>query len=255
MKTNLWTNDELIIAFNLYCKTPFGRIHNRNPEIINLAKLLGRSPSSVSWKLANFSRLDPSLKNRGINGAKHGSKAEEIVWNQFYNNWEELSFESEKMLLKISGKEVDEINEENVTYDFPETERLSLTKTRLNQNFFRASVLSAYRTSCCITGITTPELLIASHIKPWSIDVKNRVNPMNGLCLNVLHDKAFDKGLITISIDYRVKVSKIIQSQRTNTFINENFNKYENFKITLPDKFLPDIEFLDFHNKNIFQGA
>lgn len=62
MPTNKWTRDELILAFNLYCKIPFGTIHIRNPQIIALAKVLRRTPSAVSWKLANFASLDPSLK-------------------------------------------------------------------------------------------------------------------------------------------------------------------------------------------------
>ena len=63
-----WTRDEHILAFNLYCKIPFGRQHSRAPEIIGLAKLLGRSTGSVALKLNNFSRLDPELKARGIKG-------------------------------------------------------------------------------------------------------------------------------------------------------------------------------------------
>ncbi len=56
-----WTREELIVAFNLYCKIPFGRIHIRNPLVIELARAIGRTPSAVSWKLANFARLDPTL--------------------------------------------------------------------------------------------------------------------------------------------------------------------------------------------------
>ena len=78
-RTN-WTRDELIVAFNLYCKTPFGRIHIRNPEIIALAKVLGRTPSAVSWKLANLASLDPSLKKRNIAGATPGGKLEKEIW-------------------------------------------------------------------------------------------------------------------------------------------------------------------------------
>ena len=74
MPTNKWTREELIIAFNLYCKIPFGKIHIHNPDIISLAKILGRTPSAVSWKLANFASLDPFLKKRNISGASHGSK-------------------------------------------------------------------------------------------------------------------------------------------------------------------------------------
>jgi putative restriction endonuclease len=62
----LWTRNELILAINLYCKLPFGRLHNRNPEIENLAKLIGRTSSSVAYKLVSFASLDPSLKARGI---------------------------------------------------------------------------------------------------------------------------------------------------------------------------------------------
>src|SRR5438067_1595728 len=103
MSRKTWQRDELILAFNLYCKTPFGKIHIRNPEIISLAKLLGRSPSALSWKLANFARLDPSLQQRQIIGAPHGGKGEIEVWNEFNSNWESLAFESEKLLAKLTG--------------------------------------------------------------------------------------------------------------------------------------------------------
>ena len=55
-----WTRDELLVAFNLYCKTPFGRLHQRNPEIIRLASALGRTPSALAMKLVNFASLDPA---------------------------------------------------------------------------------------------------------------------------------------------------------------------------------------------------
>ena len=76
MRRRGWTREELIVAFNLYCKIPFGRIHIRNPLIIQLAQSLGRTPSAVSWKLANFARLDPALKRRNVKGAAHGARAE-----------------------------------------------------------------------------------------------------------------------------------------------------------------------------------
>jgi len=98
-----WTRDELIMAFNLYCKIPFGRIHLRNPQVIELASAIGRSPSAVSWKLANFARLDPTLKKRNIAGASHGARSEIEIWDEFNGNWEKLSFESEHLLEKITG--------------------------------------------------------------------------------------------------------------------------------------------------------
>src|SRR3974377_1662153 len=97
-----WSREELIVAFNLYCKIPFGRIHIRNPQVIKLAKALGRTPSAVSWKLANFARLDPALKRRNISGAQHGSRAEVEIWSEFEGNWEQLAFESEHLLQEIT---------------------------------------------------------------------------------------------------------------------------------------------------------
>ena len=91
---NNWTREEHILAFNLYCQIPFGTIHIRNPRIMELAKLLGRSVGSVSRKLANFSRLDPFLRQRGIKGLEHGAKGEEEVWKEFVEKPEALAFES-----------------------------------------------------------------------------------------------------------------------------------------------------------------
>jgi putative restriction endonuclease len=96
-------------------------------------------------------------------------------------------------------------------------------------------------------------LLVASHIIPWSIDKKNRLNPHNGLCLNSIHDRAFDCGYITISTDYKVKLSKLFNNFNKEHSINEFFIKYENELILLPDKFLPSKTFLSYHNKYIFK--
>ena len=72
---------------------------------------------------------------------------------------------------------------------------------------------------------------------------------MNGLCLNALHDKAFDCGLITISADdYSIKVSSKLKKKNTSKSIEQNFLKLEGNKIILPHKFLPSKEFLKIHN-------
>lgn len=247
-----WNNDELILAFNLYCKIPFGKIHNQNPDIIKLAKILGRSPSSVSWKLANFARLDPSLKKRNISGASHGSKADEEIWNKFKNNWEELVLQSEYLYSKYSYNKIEdyfEIKDQHDIYMGIDKERL--VKTRINQLFFRNAVLASYNYRCAITGIDIPELLNASHIIPWSKNEKLRLNPMNGICLNTLHDRAFDRGLISINNKYNIIVSSKLEKH---TSTNDFFRIYKNKTIELPDKFLPDKSFLKYHYDNVFQG-
>ena len=250
-KNRNWNREELILAINLYCKTPFGKIHNRNPEIINLSQLINRTPSSVSYKLANFASIDPSLPRKG---ASNVSKLDISVWNEFFKDWDSLVFESEKTLSLYEKTNLlqGENNTESIALG---KEKERVVKTRVNQNFFRSAVLASYENCCCITGVSNKELLVASHIIPWSTDLKNRLNPRNGLCLNSLHDKAFDRGLLTIDTDFSIKISPKIKIEKKNTFLENTFLYFENKKIILPKKFLPDPEFLSFHQNEIFQKS
>ncbi|MGC4041202.1 MAG: HNH endonuclease [Flavobacterium sp.] len=252
MKNN-WSKEEHIVAFNLYCKTPFTKINSSNKDVKELASVIGRSVGSVAMKLANFARLDPALQARNISGLTQGAKGEEEVWNEFNGNWNELAWQSELILAKYKSEPVEQ-SAEITLLNLPEgKEREVVIKARVNQSFFRKTVLASYNQKCCITGITLPELLIAGHIIPWSHNVDNRVNPSNGLCLNALHDLAYDKGLISITPDYEIKLSdKLLHSfkkDETELF----FSPYENKKINLPTKFLPKKEFLDYHVNTIFQ--
>jgi putative restriction endonuclease len=243
-----WTREELILAFNLYCRTPFGRIHKRNPEILQLASEIGRTPSAVSWKLANFARLDPTLSQRSIKGASHGSKEDIKIWNEFQSDWEQLAFESQALASKLKDLHV-----EDKTLDFPEGKsKEAWVRVRLNQSFFRTAVLAAYQTACCITGIDLPELLCASHIVPWSVDVRNRTNPQNGLCLNAIHDRAFDRGLITVTDDYTVRISRQLKKHGGSSI--RILTDFDGATIQLPSHFLPAPEFLQYHQQHIFQG-
>ncbi|HRH49859.1 MAG TPA: HNH endonuclease signature motif containing protein [Panacibacter sp.] len=246
----LWTRDELVLAINLYCKMPFGKMHGRNPDIIQLANLIGRSPSSIALKLGNFASFDPTLKERGIKGASNASKLDKQIWDEFYNNWDIALIESEKLLAKVKHTTIEKLNDVDLV-DFSKEglNKKRIVNTRVNQSIFRTVVLATYNNTCCITGISNKELLIASHIVPWSKDEKNRLNPMNGLCLNALHDKAFDAGLITINAeDYKIKISSKLQKKNASEIINTNFIKLEGKLIHLPDKFLPSKEQLKIHN-------
>ncbi|PRX49639.1 HNH endonuclease [Salegentibacter salegens] len=246
----LWSREELIIAINLYCKLPFGKLHRSNPQVIHLAELIGRTPSSIAYKLVNFASLDPSLQARGIKGASNASKLEKNIWDEFYNNWEELPFESEKLLAELENKSIEELNDIS-TYETPEGRtREQIVKVRINQSFFRSSILASYNNTCCITGLKNSELLIAGHIKPWSLDEKNRLNPRNGIAINALHDKAFDRGLITINSDFLVRISPTIEEE------NSSFplSAFDGKQILLPEKeeWFPSQEALKWHNKEVF---
>ena len=149
-------------------------------------------------KIGNFGSFDPELKKRGIVGLGNTSKLDEIIWNEFNSDWNSLAYESELLISKFTNQPIEKIVEINGD-DIPAgKERESTIKARVNQSFFRSTILSSYNLKCCITGLSITELLVASHIVPWAKDEKNRLNPHNGLCLNSIHDKAFDKGFISI---------------------------------------------------------
>lgn len=252
-KSNNWSREETIVAFNVYCKVPFKNSSKTNPTIIKYANIIGRSPSALNMKVGNFGRLDPDLKKQGIVGLGNGSKLDEIIWQEFNGNWDKLAYESELLIAKFQNREIEEI----IDFDFTEfpigKEKEVLVKQRVNQSFFRSTILSSYNMKCCITGLSIPEMLVSSHIIPWSKDEKNRINPHNGLCLNSLHDKAFDKGYITVTPEYKVKISNYFDDFKKETAVTDLFEKYENQSIILPDKFLPSKEFLEYHYLNIFK--
>lgn len=255
MSYKLWTREELILALNLYLKLPFGKLHSRTPEIIQLSKIIGRTPSSVAMRLNNFASVDPYHQQRGVTGLTGGRRQVEPIWNEFIVNREELLFESEKILA----------TKENQTLEskFPEvligTENLKgetkvrEVKTRINQNVFRQLVLANYLSKCAITNINIPDLLVASHIIPWSKNEQERLNPENGICFSALFDKAFDKGLIGINMKFELIFSKELKGMASENFYPKYFSDLEGNKINLPQKYLPKKEFLQFHLDTIFR--
>ena len=131
-------------------------------------------------------------------------------------------------------------------------ERLATVKVRVGQGGFRKDILEAYSGKCCMTGIDAEELLIASHIKPWSDSSgKEKRNVANGLLLNTLHDHAFDQGLITVSSKGKVEVS----SEMSGT-VRDKLNGMLIDKIELPKQVKANQEFWDFlewHRQYVFR--
>lgn len=255
MPKNLWTREELILAFNLYLKLPFGKMHKHTPEIIELAKLLGRTPSSIGMRLGNFASIDPYHQQRGVGGLKGGMNQVKPIWEEFNNNREELMFQSEQILAQKENTSIENKYQE-LLFDLKDLKGETVTrevKTRVNQSVFRQMVLANYATKCAITGIDIPQLLFASHIIPWSKNEKERLNPENGICLSPLYDKAFDKGLIGISTNYQIILSKDLKVKKNTSFYTNHFEPLENLKINEPLKYLPRKEFLEYHLDTIFE--
>ncbi len=253
MSTTRWTKDQLKLAFYLYCQLPFGKLHQHNPEIIHLATLIGRTPSAVAMKLVNFASLDPAIINSGRSGLGNASAMDREIWAEFNADWEGLAVECEFLRRKLdpSAQAVDESDEQLVAEDYTGETKKIVTEQRIKQSFFRRAVLSSYCGRCCMSGLSDGRLLVASHIVPWSRDKANRLNPSNGLCLSAIHDRAFDKGLITLSDDLKVLISGDLKRQN-DPFVVEVFLPLEGHAIEIPERFAPKPEFVKWHRDTLF---
>jgi len=184
-KNTDWTREEHILAFNLYCKIPFGQIHMHNPRVIQLAQLLQRSVGSVSLKLTNFARLDPALQARGDVAQASRLRVKAASRRPCLNHAPGRSMNPPPGRLRYGG-------------------------------------------GCA-----------------------RALNPRNGLCLNALHDRAFDRHLMWIEDGYIIRFSRkltsalSLQPSATASWLTS----FDGARLLLPKQFAPDMEFLKRHSE------
>lgn len=242
-----WTREQTIVALNVYCKIPFKSSNARHPLIKEFAKIIKRTPAALNFKIGNLGSFDPALRAKGIVGLGHTSKMDEIVWNEFFDNPEKLAYESEKIIANMKHQSIEESTSLTFT-DLPEgTERESITRQRVNQQFFHDVVLCSYENRCCITGINHRNILEACHISSWRDDVKNRTNPKNGLCMNPLFHRAFDSFLFTVTPDYIIEISEQMIDCTENNSFRDYLVSINGNNILMPEKFTPDKNLLSIH--------
>jgi len=235
---------------NLYCRLPFGQCNSRNKLVNEVAGKMDRTGGSVSRKLGNIASLDPRLQARGVGGLPNSSKLDRMVWAKFQDNWSAMADKSETAFDVLMGGPVPKKPVPKIEPPSGPSEIERTAKSRRLQNFFRNVVLSSYENRCALTGMAEPMLLIASHIIPWSVNENRRADPTNGLCLNALHDKAFDRHLITFDKDCRLVVSSFLKKGDLLEFQSTNFAKLEGAKLTLPHRFAPDPQAMEEHRNS-----
>lgn len=252
-----WSRNELLLAFELYCKTTFGRLHRQNPDVVALALALNRTPSAIAMKLVNFASLDEAQQARGVKGLSNASKADRDIVDEFQSDWEGLAYEAALIRLQLTGADPDllsvGVGDAKWNSDLP-TERSANVKVRVAQAFFRESVFSTYDTRCAICDIRQIRLLNASHIIPWSLSESRRADPTNGLCLCAIHDRAFDRGLLAIDAKFRVVLGHELSARSLGRMHDPLFAQFDGTQIRLPQRFRPDLESLRFHFETIFHG-
>ena len=238
-----WSREETLAAFNLYCRTPFGRLHARNPEIIKLAGVLGRTPNALAMKCCNLAAFDPALQSRGIKGLSKASRLDREIWASFERDPEQTGFQSEALSAKLMDRPL-QLADAVEWDDIQGLDREATTKVRVNQHLFRSIILSSYREECAICGLPVVGLLVACHIVPWALDPQNRMNPRNGICMCSLHDRAYEIGILLIDERFVVSLGDKAQCYRSNDAFNRYISAFEGKAMKLPDRWHPNPLFL-----------
>ena len=244
-----WTEEELVLALVLYLRTPYQKITSKNPEIVALANSLGRTPGAVSYKLANFAFCDKKVADSGKKGFSNGSKLDRVIWNQYVGENYEHSIEK---LLNDAQVIADERNISiNVfldqlvpnDYEANKTEYVRTQKVRLYQDYFRAQVLQRYDSRCLVSGLRCRTLLEVAHVIPWADDPNLRLVTTNGIPLNPLIHKAYDKHLLGIDSGFVIHVSEELLSSLEDGLLSW-FRDINGSKLRLRDGVSPNPEFL-----------
>jgi hypothetical protein len=234
-----WSEDEVRDALALYLRTPFGRIHTRNPDIVALAARLGRTPGAVALKLSNLAALDDSLPRKGMANA---SATDRRVWSAFLADPAPVERVYDRQTAARNVRLL-ELAEDPAAFAHAGQDVAAAATRRSGQGLFRDMILASYRGRCALTGLDDPRLLTASHIVPWAEAPEHRMRPTNGICLNALHDRAFDRHLITFDADLQLVVSPRL-SPATRARLTEGAAA----RLTPPERFLPDPAFLSAHH-------
>lgn len=233
-----WTVEEVRQALSLYLRLSFGKFHSRNPQVQALARIVGRTPSAVAMKLSNLAALDDSLPQRGMANA---SATDRKVWADFLAAPDAVvtALQTQQDAPDLRG-----FAERQAHYESQQgTSPAAKVTPRVGQSFFREMILTSYNGRCALTGTDDPRLLTASHIVGWAEAPEHRLKPTNGICLNALHDRAFDRHLITFDDNDRMVIAPDVpaearaQLQRGVT------------QLQTPDRFLPDPAFLEVHRR------
>lgn len=260
-----WTHDELVLALDLYCRTPFGKLHARNPEIISLAKAIGRTPGAVAMKCCNFASLDPAERTRGIRGLSGTSEADEELFARYAHDVAALDEVRTAAMERLGlSNPVEAAEPASTSVDLDRlAERLSgpaeandataVRRVRRLRALFRQIVLVSYESTCAVCDLAVADLLDAAHIVPWGTDPAGRLDPANGIAMCVLHHRAFDRGLFSVGPDNRIVLAKHVRRNDATPMHRVALLEIEGRPVRQPQRFAPPPDAFAFHRANVFE--
>ena len=150
-------------------------------------------------------------------------------------------------LMAAAGLAQGEILEEAFDRQIHAEDVVRSVKCRGGQAQYRSALLKKWHGCCAVTGIAEPELLMASHIKPFNVcDKDERYDVNNGLILAVHVDAPFDKGLITFDASGRIQFSKKLSKKTIKKMCLSG--------LQLPRLNPKQKRYLSWHRDNVFEA-
>lgn len=202
--------------------------------------------SSIFFDDADWIDAPENWANSIVQGKTYDTSSEigEKIWNKVESLLlrYETNYQNVNKIIAPS-----EVNEQQPRYG-----QALLSRIRLGQGAFRVLVTEAYERKCAISGEKTLPVLEAAHIKPYKDEGPHKVS--NGVLLRADFHKLFDNGYLTITKDYKIEVSGRIKEEFENG--KEYYQYHGKSLIYLPieEKNRPNIEYIDWHNLNIYKG-
>lgn len=138
-----------------------------------------------------------------------------------------------------------------VTANLPRsTEAERLVVQRVGQNLFRDALLDYWQGRCCVTGLAVPELLRASHIRPWALCTtdEQRLDVFNGLLLSPNLDALFDDGWVTFMSTGEMAIAASLP-QAAQGLLGVTVDS------RLDDLTAQHEQYLEFHRQHVFRQA
>ena len=244
-----WTEDEITMACALYLQ-PRGR---RVDDVRLMEAATGRSPKSIGAKWDNLASLDYAAIGSDKSGLTHRNRLDDVVWEKFSQSPDAM-FRRADELFGSKGIEAGtrlafvETGEEILDLLPPGYDRPVLAKARAEQDGLRRLAIRCARGECCVTGISQREMLVASHIKPWSqSDPFEKTDIHNVLCLNTFHDRLFDQHLMTVTVDREIHYSDALRDGLTEDVQESMLYRYGKIKVYRGSE--PGADYLEEHNR------
>lgn len=218
-------------------------------EIINVIES-NRSLSAISTN-PNWSDNVRSVIQRHCSTTKSYTGAEDLFYSVYglgEGYWGLNAYRE-----KVSNAEINPIEHRQIELvendiKLSNTEKEQIVLARRGQGIFRRQLIEKYKT-CIVTNIENPDLLIASHIRPWrNATAKERISVNNGFLLSSLYDRLFDSGLITFKTDGHILVSSDL-SEHDRAIVNIDSSRRYLFDIS--DELKENIQY---HNDAVFRG-